>query len=71
MQEGLKSVRGEAGDRLLSRREVADRWNVSTETVKRRSREGAFPTVRFNRRLIRYRLSDVERFEREAAGGAA
>ena len=61
----------EAGDRLLSRREVAHRWGVSTETIKRRSRDGVLPTVRFNGRLIRHRLSDVERIEREALGGAA
>jgi hypothetical protein len=56
-------------DHFMSRRQVADRWGVSTETVKRRCRDGILPVVRFNRRLIRHRLSDVLKVERDALGG--
>ena len=59
----------ESYDRLLSRKEVARRWGVSTETVKRRASEGLLPPIRFNQRLVRYRLSDIRRLEDEAAGG--
>lgn len=55
-------------NRLLSRKEVAARWGTSTETVKRRAREGLLPSLRFNQRLVRYRLSDVEKAERDAIG---
>jgi len=50
------------GEQLLSRRAVADRWGVSTETVKRREADGLVP-VRFNSRLLRYKLSQVQQFE--------
>ena len=53
-------------DVLLSRKQVAKRWEVCTETVKRRERSGLLPAVRFNQRLTRYRLSDVLALEREA-----
>jgi hypothetical protein len=49
---------------------VADRWETSTETVKRREKEGGIKAIRFNQRLVRYKLSDVEAFEAAAAGGA-
>ncbi len=50
-------------EQLLSRKSVADRWNVSIETVKRREHQGLLTPVKFNSRLIRLRLSDVEAFE--------
>jgi hypothetical protein len=51
---------------LLSRRQVANRWSVCTETVKRKERAGLLSPVRFNQRLTRYRLSDVFALEQEA-----
>lgn len=54
--------------RLLTRQQVADRWNVVTHTIARN--KGLHP-VRFNRRLIRYRLDEVESIEAAAAGGQA
>jgi hypothetical protein len=56
-------------EQLLSRRAVADRWQTSVETVKRREKAGLLKAIRFNERLLRYKLSDVEAFE-AAAGGA-
>jgi DNA-binding transcriptional MocR family regulator len=49
------------GEQLLSRRALANRWQVSTETVKRR--DGELKPLRFNSRFLRYRLSDVQKFE--------
>ncbi len=66
---GADSIRNETGERLLSRREVAERWSVSTETVKRRTRDGQLPALYFNQRLIRYRLADITRLEQDAQGG--
>ena len=57
-------------EQMLSRRAVADRWETSKETVKRREKEGLIKAIRFNQRLVRYKLSDVEAFEAAAAGGA-
>ena len=61
---------GKESERLLSRKEVAARWGVSTETIKRRARaEEFYRPLRFNQRLLRYQdLSDIERIERDAYG---
>jgi hypothetical protein len=56
-------------EQLLSRRAVANRWQTSTETVKRREKAGLLKAIRFNQRLLRYKLSEVERLEAAAAGG--
>jgi hypothetical protein len=55
-------------EQLLSRRAVADRWQTSVETVKRREKEGLLKAIRFNERLLRYKLSDIEAFEAQAGG---
>ncbi len=34
-------------------------------TIKRKEKEGQLPVIRFNERLVRYRLSDVIAIERE------
>lgn len=49
---------------FLSRYELAMRWGVSKETIKRREREGLLTPIRFNQRLLRYRLEDVIEVER-------
>jgi DNA-binding transcriptional regulator YhcF (GntR family) len=56
----------EPSERFLSRREVAERWGVSTETIKRR--DGVLHPLRFNQRLIRYAFSEIAKVESEAAG---
>ena len=53
-------------NKLLTRAEVAQRWNCCEHTVARDLR---LTPVRFNRRRLRYRLDNVERIEREAMGG--
>lgn len=57
-------------EQLLSRRAVADRWQTSTETIKRREKEGLLKAIRFNQRLLRYKLSNVEAVEAAAASDA-
>jgi predicted site-specific integrase-resolvase len=56
---------------LLSRRALAQRWSCSRETVKRRTKEGILHPVRFNQRMLRYRLSEVEQVERAASEGVS
>lgn len=49
--------------KLLSRRQVAQRWNCCEHTVARRK---DLKPLRFNRRLLRYRLTDIEAIEAAA-----
>ena len=48
---------------LISRDQLAKRWSVSKETIKRREREGLLNPIRFNQRLLRYRLVDIVEIE--------
>jgi len=57
------------GEELLSRAQLCSRWSVCRETLKRRENEGVLKALRFNQRLLRYRLSDVLRIEAGAGGG--
>jgi hypothetical protein len=50
---------------LLSRRQLADRWQLSTETLKRRERCGALPFLKLGRG-VRYRIADIETLEADA-----
>ena len=52
-------------DELLTRSELARRWKVSIETLKRRERTKVLQPVRLDGRIIRYRMSDVLRVEEE------
>jgi hypothetical protein len=52
-------------DGLLTRLELAQRWKVSIETLKRRERAKILRPVRLDGRIIRYRMSDVLRIEEE------
>jgi hypothetical protein len=54
------------GEILLSREQLARRWGCCIETIKRRERAGSLPSVRFNSRVVRYRLVDIERLEQQA-----
>ena len=56
-------------EQLLSRGAVAQRWECCIETIKRRERAGILKPIKFNQRLLRYRLSDIVAIE-AAAGGA-
>jgi excisionase family DNA binding protein len=54
-------------DRYLNRAELADYLGVCTRTISRMVREGC-PSHTFGRRLLRFRLAEVEDWlEREAA----
>jgi hypothetical protein len=57
----------ESSEQLLSRKALANRWGVCRETIKRAERVGLLRAIRFNERLLRYRLSDILAIE--ANGG--
>jgi hypothetical protein len=61
-------IDGPTVEMLLTRRELADRWKVSIETVKRRERAKMLRPMRLDGRIIRYRMSDVVRIEQEGYG---
>jgi hypothetical protein len=50
---------------LISRKQLAARWSTSGETIKRRERAGVLTPVILGR-LVRYRLSDIEKLEQDA-----
>ena len=51
---------------LLSRAELARRWRVSVETLKRRERARILRPIRLDGRVVRYRWSDILRVEDES-----
>lgn len=54
-------------DRQLSRKELAERWNVSIKTLKRREKAGTLRPLSLGARTVRYRLSDILAIEEDAA----
>ena len=53
---------------LISRAQLARRWGVSKETIKRREHDGLLNPIRFNQRLLRYRLEDIVAVEDSLLG---
>jgi hypothetical protein len=64
MSENTYPLKGKA-DPFLTRKEVAERWKQSTETVKRRERAGLLHPLKLGR-AVRYHLSSVIAFEAAA-----
>ena len=58
----MKDTRDLPTEVLLTRQQVAKRWGVCPHTVARHKK---LRPIRFNSRLLRYRLSDVEQVEKE------
>ena len=56
-------------DKLLTRFDLARRWNVSIDTLIRRERTKILRPIRLDGRVIRYRMSDVLRIEAERYAG--
>jgi len=48
-----------------TRRSLAERWQVSTETLKRREKAGKLPFLKLGK-SVRYRSDVVERIESQA-----
>jgi hypothetical protein len=62
-----KAVEKILAERFLSEKQVAERWNVCTETVKRRRKGGLLTPHYFGDKAIRYRLSEVVAVEETVA----
>ncbi len=50
---------------MLSRRQLADRWGVSKETLKRREKAGTLPFLKLGK-VVRYWLANIEQIEAQA-----
>lgn len=48
---------------LITRRQLADRWQCSVPTIKRREKSGAFPVTNLGGGMARYDLADIEAYE--------
>jgi len=47
---------------LVSARKLAAKLSLHPKTVHRWAARGFFPVVRVNRRVLRFRIADVQRF---------
>jgi excisionase family DNA binding protein len=50
---------------FLTRKELCERWAVSTMTIKRRESAGTLPVYKLGRGT-RYKLADIEKIEAQA-----
>jgi hypothetical protein len=66
MSETHATVLAPSEDKLLTFALLAGRWNCHEKVAARRAKALGLPLVRWNRRAVCVRLSDVLRAEREA-----
>jgi excisionase family DNA binding protein len=52
--------------KLLTTKELAERWTCSEATIRTLVTRGTLAHMRLGRRLIRYRLEDVEHLESDS-----
>jgi predicted site-specific integrase-resolvase len=52
--------------RLITRRDVAERWSYSIETIKRLEKSGKLPVAKITSGQARYRLADIELIEKQS-----
>ena len=50
-------------ERLLTPAELAERWSVTVDTVRRMVHRGDLEPVRLSARCWRFRLDEIERWE--------
>jgi len=58
-------MKTDTSEKFLTRHEVAKRWCCSRETVKRKDRKGLLHPIRLSKRHLLYKLSEVEKLERD------
>jgi predicted site-specific integrase-resolvase len=57
-------------EKLLSRKELAQRWDCHIETLKRWEARGRLKPIKVGYKFLRYRLSDIEALERKSERAA-
>ena len=63
----MKDNSSNQSERLLSRKQLADRWNLSTKTIKRREKAGELRPLTLSANCVRFRLSEILAIEEDAA----
>lgn len=53
---------------LISRKALAERWEVTVDSLKRYEKQGMLSPIKITSRMLRYRLSEV--VARESGGGS-
>lgn len=48
---------------FISRKQLATRWSCSIETIKRKEKQGLIVPLRLGKRMLRYRLDDIQKLE--------
>lgn len=51
---------------FITRKQLAERWDVSIESLKRYERRGILRPVKIASRVLRYRFEEIEAREKEA-----
>ena len=54
-------------DRLLSRKGLSKRWDLSIKTLKRKEKAGELRPLTLSSNCVRYRLSEILAIEEDAA----
>ena len=62
MQKQISSLN--QTEKFLTRRELAERWRCSGESIKRRQRAGLLHPVYLSSRKILYSIAEVEELEK-------
>ena len=66
--QGLNSLNSPCTG-LVSRKQLAKLMGVSTETLKRAERRGELRPLKFNARLLRYKMEDIARWFSASSAG--
>ena len=54
-------------DRLISRKELSERWSLSIKTLRRREKAGELHPLTLSANTVRYRISAILAIEEDAA----
>ena len=54
---------------FLNRAQLAERWNCSISTLKRREKSGELAPLRLGRRIVRFPMALIESIENQGAIG--
>jgi len=63
----MEIISSNQSDRLVSRKELSERWSLSQKTLKRRERAGELRPLTLSANCVRYRLSEILAIEEDAA----
>lgn len=58
---------GAMSDRLVTRKWLSDRWELSLKTLRRMEKAGKLCPITLSSNTVRYRLSEIEAIEEDAA----